>query len=67
MCANRISTFLRSRRDCSKASVLASTRTRSCAVAFPGGKGIRIPIRRMAWDCCAGAATGHAAARQELL
>jgi hypothetical protein len=27
--ANRISTFLRSRRDCSKASVLASARTRS--------------------------------------
>ena len=26
MCANRISTFLRSRRDCSKASVLASAR-----------------------------------------
>ena len=29
MCANRISTFLRSRRDCWKASVLASARTRS--------------------------------------
>ncbi len=29
MCANRISTFLRSRRDCSKASVLAKARTRS--------------------------------------
>jgi hypothetical protein len=29
MCANRISTFLRSRRDCSKASVLARARTRS--------------------------------------
>ena len=29
ICANRISTFLRSRRDCSKACVLASARTRS--------------------------------------
>ena len=29
MCANRISTFLRSRRDCWKASVLANARTRS--------------------------------------
>src|SRR6266446_301036 len=29
ICANRISTFLRSRRDCRKASVLASARTRS--------------------------------------
>ena len=27
MCANRISTFLRSRRDCSKASVLAKAQT----------------------------------------
>ena len=29
MCANRISTFLRSQRDCWKASVRASARTRS--------------------------------------
>ena len=29
MCANRISTFLRSRRDCWNASVLANARTRS--------------------------------------
>ena len=29
ICANRISIFLRSRRDCWKASVLASVRTRS--------------------------------------
>ena len=42
-CANRISTFLRSRRNCSKASVLASTRTRSCAVAFPGWEGHQDP------------------------